>query len=156
MEWPTFWIVRRATSPGTSSPQDIGILEATLPPSSDTFYHEDIAAASWALHLDAYMKNLEAGVPFMALRYNEMNTDRENATRALLAHCGLSQSETSNALLGFEKDSQDGSGIGQDNRSEGYKSENIERFLRALKRQKRFQSPNLLLPDIYVRDDQVQ
>jgi Sulfotransferase domain len=135
---------------------DIGILEASLPPSSDTYYHEDISAASWTLHLDAYVKNLEAGVPFMALRYNEMNSERENATRALLKHCGLPSSETSNALSGFEKDSQDGSGIGKDNKSEGYKPENVERFLRALKRQKRFQSPDRLLPDIYNRDRQIQ
>jgi hypothetical protein len=139
-----------------SGAHDISILEASLPPSSSTYYHEDISAASWALHLDSYMKNLEAGVPFMALRYNEMNSDRENATSALLQHCGLAQSESSNALLGFEKDSQEGSGIGQDNKIEGYKFENVERFLRALKRQQQFQSPDLLLPDIYHRDRQIQ
>jgi hypothetical protein len=133
-----------------SGAHDISILEHTLPSSSGTFHHEDISAASWDLHMNAYMKNFEAGVPFMALRYNEMIADREGATKALLAHCGLSRS-VARAMQGFEKDSQDGSGIGQDNKIEGFKPENTERFLRALRRQKRFQSPDLLLPDIYHR-----
>ncbi len=132
-----------------SAGHELNILEQTLPDAGPAFYHEDISAACWALHFDCYMKNLKAGVPFLALRYNEMNSDREGATRNLLAHCGLPTESAASALHGFEKDSQDGSGIGQDNAMKGFTTENKERFLAALARQKSYKNPQLMLPDIY-------
>ncbi len=134
-----------------SAAYDISIFENSLPGPAETFHHEDISAKCWQLHMDCYMKNLAAGVPFFALRYNEMNSDRENTTRMLLQHCDLPSAAAASALHGFDQDSQEGSGIGSDNQKKGFTSENRQRFLAALARQKTFAAPDLRLPDTYQR-----
>ncbi len=110
---------------------------------------EEIFAVSWALQMEEYQKCLDAGVPFLALRYNEMNSHRARVTQALLTHCGLSPSAVSKAMQGFEKDSQEGSGIGQDNEVAGFTAENRTHFLAALAIQPNFNNPDMLLNDIY-------
>ncbi len=127
------------------------ILEERFRVPDGIYVPEDIFAVAWALHLEFYVTCLDAGVPFLALRYNDMNTDREGRTRALLAHCGLSVSSAASALKGFEQDSQEGSGIGQDNAMKGFTSENRTRFLATLGRQRSSNNPDLILPDIYRR-----
>jgi hypothetical protein len=131
-----------------SGNNDISSLEASLP-SDGACAHEDISAACWSLHMASYMQNLAAGVPFLALRYNEMNAEREATTRSLLTHCGLPADRVEKAMQGFAQDSQHGSGIGQDNEKSGFEPENTERFMKALARQKQFNAPDLRLPDIY-------
>jgi hypothetical protein len=135
----------------TSSGQDIALLERSLSTSGEVYHLEDIAAASWSLHFEHYTTCLEAGVPFLALRYNEIVADREGSTCALLTHCGLQADQAASVLRSFDTDSQDGSGIGQDNKIAGFTPEQVERFLRALGRQKRFTSPDWILPDVYRR-----
>jgi hypothetical protein len=139
-----------------SAGHELNILEKTLPDAGHVFYHEDISAASWALHFECYVKNLRAGVPFLALRYNEMNSDREGATRVLLNHCGLSTASAASAMQGFEQDSQEGSGIGQDNKMQGFTRENRERFLAAIARQAKYSDTNIILPDVYNNENVLQ
>ncbi len=134
-----------------SAAHDISVFEKSFPGAAEIFHHEEISAVCWDLQLDCYMKNLRSGVPFLALRYNEMNADRENMTRLLLEHCGLPTAAAASAMHGFDQDSQEGSGIGGDNRIKGFTPENRQRFLATLAQQKKFNMPDEILPDIYSR-----
>ena len=75
--------------------------------------HAPLLAAIWAESIAEYQHSLALGVPFLALRYNELNTDRLAATRALLGHCGLSTDHAEAALAAFDRDSQEGTAIGR-------------------------------------------
>jgi hypothetical protein len=138
-----------------SAANDPKILDDYFDPNAKTFFGELVHAPVWALYMDEYMKNFDAGVPFLALRYNEINADHETATKVLLKHCGLSASAISDALHGFDDDSQKGSGIGKDNKATGFKPENYRRFAKTLAKHPRFNSPDILLPDIYIPDRKI-
>ncbi len=134
-----------------SSGHDIGYLEKFVPTVADTCFPSVIYAAAWALHMETYLDLLTTGVPFLALRYNEMNKDREAATKLLLTHCNLPEIYVSSAMKSFDYDAQEGSGIGLDNRTAGFSSESIERFHAAMARRKAFKDPDVRLPDMYDR-----
>jgi hypothetical protein len=132
-----------------SAASDPKILDNYFDQSAKSFFGELVHAPVWALHMEEYMKHFEAGVPFLAMRYNEINADHETATKILLKHCGLSANAVSDALHGFDNDSQKGSGIGKDNKAEGFKPENYQRFAETLAKHPRFNTPDIMLPDIY-------
>jgi hypothetical protein len=138
-----------------SAASDPRILDHYFDKNAETFFGELVHAPVWAMHMDEYMKNFDAGVPFLAMRYNEINADHETATKTLLQHCGVSENAIADALHGFDEDSQKGSGIGKDNKAEGFKPENYLRFAETLAKHPRFNSPDILLPDIYHRQRKV-
>ena len=117
----------------------------------EPFYPAQVFAAAWALQLEEYMKHFQAGVPFLALRYNELVADKAGSTTALLQHCGLSTDALPEILKSFEQDSQEGSGIGQDNKVEGFKPKDYQCFVDTLANHPHFHSPDVILPDVYHR-----
>jgi hypothetical protein len=134
----------------TSAASDPKILDDYFDTGAQHFYTEQIFAPGWAFYLQEYVDRLKAGVPFLALRYNEIIADRAGSTITLLEHCGLPIDQLSEILKSFDRDSQEGSGIGQDNKAEGYKPENYQRYIETLAKHPRFNSPDILLPDIYT------
>lgn len=109
---------------------------------------EMIQAVAWAFNMETYLKLLDAGVPFLATRYNDLNGNREATTAALLAHCGLPMSALPAGLAVFDRDSQEDTGIGRDNKFAGYGDAETARFLATLAKQPRFNAPDARVPDI--------
>ena len=133
----------------TSAASDPKILEDYFDNSAQHFYTEQIFAPGWALYLQEYLDHLEAGVPFLAIRYNEMKVDHLGTTKKLFNHCGIAENYIANAMKAFDHDSQQGSGIGQDENAQAFKPENYARFLQTLAKHPRFNLPDIILPDIY-------
>jgi len=132
-----------------SAASNIEYLAPYLDRQAELIHPEQFIAPAWAFYLEYYMAWLAKGIPFLAMRYNEINADNESSTRILLKHCGLSNSAVADAMLGFDQDSQKDSGIGQDNKFEGFKPENYARFMETLAKHPRFNSPDIILPDMY-------
>ncbi len=107
---------------------------------------------AWLLHCEAYVKHLDAGMPFFAFRYNELNSQRESVTAQLLAHCGLPADSLAAALRGFEGDAQEGTDIARSIKVPDLDDEHYEWLREIIARHPRFNDPDLLLPDIYHRD----
>jgi hypothetical protein len=133
-----------------SSASDPKILDDYFDTGAQHFHTEQIFAPGWAHYLQEYVDHLEAGVPFLALRYNEIISDKSGSTLRLLKHCGLPTDRLSEILKTFDADSQEGSGIGQDNKFEGFSPENYQRFVETLAKHPRFNSPDIILADIYT------
>jgi hypothetical protein len=111
---------------------------------------ERTLAPIWAMHVQAYLRLLEAGVPFLDIRYIELDADREGVAARLLAHAGLPASGSSAAVKAFARDSQAGTRIGPDRRDAAPFAATVEEeFRSALARQPRIASPDVLLPDTY-------
>jgi Sulfotransferase domain len=72
---------------------------------------EATLAPSWVVHLEEYRWLLAAGMPFLALRYNEFVKDREASLARVFDYCGLSLEGVDAALDAFAEDSQKGTSI---------------------------------------------
>ena len=68
---------------------------------------------SWYHGIWQYLRLLEGGVPFLAIRYNELDADREGVAARLLRHAGLPASAGAAAVGAFASDSQAGTRIGR-------------------------------------------
>jgi LPS sulfotransferase NodH len=106
-------------------------------------------APAWSCNMAEYTRHLDSGVPFLALRYNEFNRDREASIAHMLRHCGLDASHAATALQAFERDSQSGTHLSREVTTERLSSNRLERLADLMSRLPTFGAPDLILPDIY-------
>jgi hypothetical protein len=132
-----------------SAETDISYTETYFDLESAIARWELVCAPAWVLHCEQYTQYFEAGWPFFALRYNELNNQPESVTAQLLEHCGLPAESLGQALRGFEGDAQEGTDIARSIKVEGFNDEQYERLRLTLAKHPRFGNPDLLLPDIY-------
>jgi hypothetical protein len=108
---------------------------------------------AWSCNMAEYTRHLQAGVPFLALRYNEFNRDREAQIARMLRHCGLPESHARTTLQAFEKDSQAGSHLAREVMTERLSDARLARLAKVMSRIQDFGAPDLRLPDIYAQGD---
>jgi hypothetical protein len=104
---------------------------------------------AWSCNMAEYSRHLTAGVPFLALRYNEFNHDRQASVARMLGHCGLPESHAATALQAFERDSQSGTHLSREATIDRLTPDRIERLAALIARLPAFSDPNLILPDVY-------
>ena len=104
---------------------------------------------AWSCNMAEYTRHLAAGVPFLALRYNEFNRDREASITRMLRHCSLPEGHAAAALRAFEKDSQLGTHLAREVTTERLTSDRLDRLARVMSQLTEFNAPDLILPDIY-------
>lgn len=68
----------------------------------------------WLSCLDSYLRLHRQGIPFFALRYEELKSQPQAALHALFAYCGLPQDAVDKGLRTFAKDSQANSALSQE------------------------------------------
>ena len=105
-------------------------------------------APAWPHNMAEYTRHLQAGVPFLALRYNEFNRDREASIARMLRHCGLPEGHAAAALQAFEADSQFGTHLSRDVTTERLTHDRLDRLAKLMARLPAFGAPDLILPDI--------
>ena len=111
---------------------------------------ERITAATWALHIETYLRLLETGVPFLAIRYDEIQSEPEATAARLLQHCGLPAEASAAAVRALGRDSQAGTAIARDRRdAPPFTEAAAAEFRAALARQGRILSADLVLPDVH-------
>jgi len=111
---------------------------------------EGALAPCWACNMEEYCRHPSAGVPFMALRYNDLNADRTASMRQLFAHCGLSEADAASALSAFDHDSQAGTMVSHEVPADGLTLGQATRVRHILQLQPKFNDPDLRLDDIYT------
>ncbi|MBA3908885.1 MAG: hypothetical protein C0524_03150 [Rhodobacter sp.] len=110
---------------------------------------EDGIVIGWARNMEEYGRLLGEGVPFLALRYNELNRDREASLRHLFAHCGLPTEDVEGGLAAFDQDSQAGTMVSHAVEAEGMTEDQVARALSLLAKHPRHGNPDHRLADIY-------
>jgi hypothetical protein len=108
---------------------------------------------AWSCNMAEYTRHLQAGVPFLALRYNEFNRDREAQIARMLRHCGLPENHARTTLQAFERDSQAGSHLAREVMTERLSDARLERLAKVMSRIQDFGAPDLKLPDIYSKGE---
>jgi hypothetical protein len=104
---------------------------------------------AWSCNMAEYTRHLSAGVPFLALRYNEFNRDREASIAHMLHHCGLDAGFAATALHAFERDSQSGTHLSREVTTERLSPDRLDRLAAVMSRLPGFSAPDLILPDVY-------
>lgn len=112
---------------------------------------EDMIAIGWGRNMEEYSRLLKAGVPFLALRYNELNRDRAASLSHMFVHCGLPADDVAAGLAAFDKDSQAGDIVSSDVGAEAMTPSQVERVRQVLSRRTTFNDPDLRLADVYSR-----
>lgn len=112
---------------------------------------EDELVIGWSRNMEEYTRFLRAGVPFLALRYNELNRDRDGSLARLFAHCGLSAEDVVAGLAAFDSDSQAGDIVSHDVVAEAMSEDQVERLQDVLARRPTLSDPELILDDVYSR-----
>jgi hypothetical protein len=110
-----------------------------------------ILAPGWTIHVEQYLRLRERGIPFLALRYNELTQDRAGELARLFAHCGVPADGISSGLTAFDEDSQKGTSIERKGDKRKLDEAARARFCAALGANGAPVDPNYILPDIYSR-----
>ncbi|MEQ1899520.1 MAG: hypothetical protein ABL866_02175 [Devosia sp.] len=90
-------------------------------------------------------------MPFLAIRYNELNDDRVASLAHLFAHCGLPTDRVAAGLAAFDRDSQAGDVVSHDVVAEAITEDQVARPRGVLAQRTTFSDPELRLDDIYSR-----
>lgn len=109
---------------------------------------EVVSAVGWAMHADAYRRQVEAGVPFLALSYDQFAADPRGTTARLLEHCELPAAGLERALAAFERDSQAGTVLARDPTRKKLTEAQVATMLRKLAALG-YPDPATVMPDIY-------
>lgn len=123
--------------------EEAAYVEPYIDPQAETVSFSDLLAPAWTSYFDRYMQQVERGVPFYPLRYEDLNDQREAPLQAMFDYCELPATGVQQAMRGFETDSQAGTDIARDVRADDLTPEQIERFLEVLSRHPRFNQPEL-------------
>lgn len=95
---------------------------------------EALLAPVIGLYMEEYLRQVGSGIPFRAIRYNALNSEREAVTARLLAHCRLPENALASALRGFETDSQAGTAIARDRQGRAFGDDERALFRAVLSR----------------------
>lgn len=110
---------------------------------------EDGLVHGWSRNMEEYERLLDAGVPFMALRYNELTSDRTGSVERLFRHCRLPVEQVRDSLAAFDHDSQAGDIVSADVEADAMTEAQVERAQTQLARRPRYNDPNLVLRDVW-------
>lgn len=104
--------------------------------SREHFELAEVIALLLVLQLEDYHQNTDKQHLFN-LHYEDMLDEPKTVLGTLLDYCGIPQSELSNALKGFERDSQEGTDIARDSLSQELDSEGERLFLDVMSKSSR-------------------
>lgn len=124
---------------------DISGLETLIQHDVDSLPLEVFFAAMYIRQCERYTETIDYGVPYCAVRYNELNQNRESELARIVAHCNLPEDALTRMMRAFNKDSQAGTAIARDVDMQGFTEEQTSRCLATMAQHPIFNDPNRLL-----------
>lgn len=130
--------------------EDLGKLRPFVDVDAEGVPTELALAPAWACNMVEYDRHLRGGVPFLALRYNEINAERELSLQRLFEHCRLPLEYVAKAMAAFDHDSQAGTKIARDVKVDRLSEAQIARLRQLLAQHPVHSNGDLRLADIYT------
>ncbi|HLA42537.1 MAG TPA: hypothetical protein VJZ27_03820, partial [Aggregatilineales bacterium] len=127
--------------------QDENYFRSQVDASEETLRIEEFLAIMWTYHMDFYLNALDAGIPMLAVRFDFLTEQREKTVRQMLDFCDLPQDAIAKAMQGYNRDSQEGTGLSGTIATPEMNNEQVENFKRRLQRHPRLNNPDIILPD---------
>lgn len=120
-----------------------------IPTNQESVTLAEFFAPLWAYSLDKYLTNFVEGMPFFALRYEDLIQNPEKTLEAVFTHCRITMPQFDKVSLVFEEDSQKGTVLARDNAVDELTADQIAQFTNTLQKHPRLGKPDVLLPDLY-------
>jgi hypothetical protein len=124
-------------------------LEGVVDPHADVVTFDRVAGVAWALHVREYLEAIGNGVPMMAVRYNELNSDRINTIGRIFKYLGMPADLAATTLEAFDKDSHQGTQTARDKSELNFTEENYAHLAEIYANPRIAIDPDLILPDSY-------
>jgi hypothetical protein len=130
--------------------KDAGDLKTYLGEGDEDLPLTKVFALWWLFAMEAFLTQYERGIPALAVRYDDLNTHREEVVRGIFAYCALPVSDVKGALRAFERDAQAGTRLARDDATRGNTLRLSERQLTdiydVLQRHPVIKTPDFKLP----------
>ncbi len=105
----------------------------------------ELSACSWALHVEEFLRARQKGLHAMALRYNELLSDRVATLKAVFDFCELVPQNFDKAMQAFDADSHEGELTAHSKVVQELTPDDASRILRILGNSRLALSPDLRL-----------
>jgi hypothetical protein len=104
----------------------------------------------WLTLMEQYLAQHALGIPILAVRYDDLNTRREQVVTAILDYCGLRTAQMPGLLDVFAQDTQAGSPLARENPSVGNQlrlsDEEVAQLTQILERHPVIKTSDFVLP----------
>lgn len=106
---------------------------ACLDPDSEMISFIQYLTFQWVAGIEWYMEQAR-NIPTLAVRYADLNENREKTLEAIFAYCDLPVEQVARTLVAYERDSQAGTFMARENPKEGNKLQLTETQLAEMNR----------------------
>ena len=111
----------------------------------------EMSALMWLSMTEKYLSLYQSGMPFLALRYEDIQAQPKDVLAAVFDYCGLYEANVDAAYAVFSKDAQEGSILSrasrQDRHLEPLEEADYAQFRSVFKEHPVIQSPDFVLPN---------
>ena len=129
---------------------DVTPLIACLDPGTTALSTVQYLTVWWMAAMEWYLAQQVRGIPALAIRYDDLNSRREQVVSAVFQYCGLPNAAVPQAVGVFAQDAHAGTPLARDNPDQGNQlqlsEEQRQEILRILKRHPRIQAPDFVVP----------
>jgi hypothetical protein len=132
------------------SAYDATPLLAYLDPGTTTISTLQFLVLWWIAAMEWYLAQQAKGVPALAVRFDDLNNEREQVLYSVFQYCGLPTAVGPQTLGVFAHDAQAGTPLARDNPNQGNQlqlsEEQCQEILRILNRHPMIQAPDFVVP----------
>ena len=129
---------------------DVTPLLACLDPGTAALSTVQYLTVWWMATMEWYLAQQARGIPALAIRYDDLNSRREQVVSAVFQYCGLPAAAVPRALGAFAQDAHAGTPLARDSPDQGNQlqlgEEQRQEILRILQRHPRIQAPDFVVP----------
>jgi hypothetical protein len=129
---------------------DVTPLLDYLDPGTTALSIPQFLTVSWMATMEWYLAHQARGIPALAIRYDDLNSRREQVVGAVFQYCGLPAAAVPQALGVFARDPHAGTPLAGDrpDQREHLQLTEVQRLeiLRILERHPRIQAPDFVVP----------
>jgi hypothetical protein len=129
---------------------DVTSLLDCLDPGTTALSVPQFLTVRWMATMEWYLAQQARGIPALAIRYDDLNSRREQVVSAMFQYCGLPTAAVPQALGAFAQDAQAGTPVARDVSDQGNQlqlsEEQYGEILRILKRHPVIQGPDFVVP----------
>jgi hypothetical protein len=116
-----------------------------------------MSALMWLSMMDKYLALGNQGVPFLAVRYEDIKAQPKRVLTAIFDYCGLSNASVEQAYRVFARDSQEGTVFSQASYQQRIRiplsEDEQDRFRAVLREHPVIQSPDFIAPHTLALGD---
>jgi len=98
---------------------DLSYLRRYLAPTATHLSLAEQLTLWWIAVMEWYLGQWQAGTPVLAVRYNDLNRERELTLEAIFGWCALPATAVQSALAAFDQDAQAGTDLARDEATKG-------------------------------------